>query len=77
MFRAELGSGESALEARAPSLSVFYSVPDEAGLTQSKPQGLPAFPWGHSLALWNLLGNGLLGPAAEAHAPQITPAVVG
>ena len=60
LSRAELGSGESALEARAPSHSVFYSVPEEAGLTQGKPQGLFAFPWGHSLVLWNLWGNGLL-----------------
>lgn len=60
MSRAELGSGESALEARAPSLSVFYSVPEEAGLTQGKPQGLLAFPWGRSLVLWKLWQNGLL-----------------
>lgn len=60
MSRAELRSGESALEARAPSLSVFYSVPEEAGLTQGKPQDLLAFPWGRSLVLWKLWQNGLL-----------------
>lgn len=60
LSRAELGSSESALEARAPSLSVFYGVPEEAGPTQGKPQGLLAFPWGHSRVLWNLWGKGLL-----------------
>lgn len=81
--RAELGSGKSALEARAPpagrglphtpehlSFPVPNSAPDEAGLQGGWATGPSLLPLGPHAGVLELWENGLLRAPAEVCAPS-------